>query len=74
MNQPKALDNVRDQRLRIRALESTIAASLDDSRREPREALLNSWQWWVALAGLLVMLAILGAIVIKVMLVFFPRR
>jgi chromosome segregation ATPase len=74
MNQPGALENVRAQRLRIHTLESNIAASLEESRREPREALLNSWQWWVALLGLLVMLAILGAVVIKVILVFSPGR
>lgn len=74
LNQPEALENVRAQRLHIRRLESSIAVSMDDSRREPREALLISWQWWVALLGLLVMLAILGAIVIKVILVIFPRR
>ena len=74
LNQPGALENVRSQRLRIRVLESTIGASLDDSRREPREALLNSWQWWVALLGLLVMLVIVGAVVSKVIFVLFPRR
>ena len=74
MNQPGALGNVYAQRLRIRALESAIGALLEESRREPREALLNSWQWWVALLGLIVMLAILGAVVIKVLLIFFPRR
>ena len=74
MNQPGALESVRSQRLRIRVLESTIGASQDESRREPREALLNSWQWWVALLGLLLMLWILGAVVIKVIVVLFPRR
>ena len=74
LNQPEALENVRSQRLQIRTLESTVASSLEDSRREPREALLNSWQWWVALAGLLVILAILGAVIIKVIFVIFPRR
>jgi chromosome segregation ATPase len=74
LNQPEALEKVRSQRLRNRGLESAIATSLDASRREPRQALLNSWQWWVALAGLLVMLALLGAIVVKVVLIFFPRR
>ena len=48
--------------------------ALQDAAREPREALLNSWQWWVALLGLLVMLAIVGAVVIKVLFVLFPRR
>jgi chromosome segregation ATPase len=74
MNQPGALGNVHDQRLRIRTLESAIGASLDEGRREPREALLNSWQWWVALIGLIIMVSILGAVVIKVILIFFPRR
>jgi chromosome segregation ATPase len=74
MNQPGALKAVYAQRIRIQTLESTIGASLEESRREPREALLNSWQWWFALLGLLVMLAILGAVVVKVMLIFFPRR
>jgi chromosome segregation ATPase len=74
LNQPGALEAVRAQRLRIRVMESTIGASLDDSRREPREALLNSWQWWIALLALLVMLAILGTVAIKVTLLIFPRR
>jgi chromosome segregation ATPase len=74
MNQPGALENVCAQRLRIRALESTLGASLEESRREPREALLNSWQWWVALVGALVILAIFGTLVIKVVFVLFPRH
>jgi chromosome segregation ATPase len=74
MNQPGALESVRGQRLRILALESAMETSLGESRREPREALLNSWQWWFALLGALVILAIFGAIVIKVVLILSPRH
>jgi chromosome segregation ATPase len=74
MNQPGALEKVCVQRVQIQTLESTISASLDESRQTPREALLNSWQWWIALLGLLVMLAILGVVTFKVMLFLFPRR
>ena len=73
MNQPGALENVRAQRLRIRVLESTIATSLDESRRVPRETLSISWQWWIALLGLLIMVAVLGTVVIKV-IVFITSR
>jgi chromosome segregation ATPase len=66
LNQPQALAEVHSQRRQIEALESAIANSLAESRAQPMEAILISWQWWVALIGALLALSMLIWVAVRV--------
>jgi len=74
MNQPHALENVHAQRLYIDALELALVKSFAESRSLSQEAILMSWQWWVALAGGLTMLWILIWVIWQVVHFVFFRH
>ena len=73
INQPKALEEVHAQRRQIAALESLIETSLAEGRAQPRDAILISWQWWVAVLGAVFLLWLAGWVVMEIISVL-PHR